>query len=60
MTYAFNCRTREFSAQLIESPQCGNGALFGTPLIVAERLDQLDVLIGAGACEFDKHAITLT
>ena len=47
------------ASQLIEPPQCCYGALFGAARVVTKCLDELDVLIGAGAGELDEQATTL-
>jgi hypothetical protein len=46
----------EGTTDLIESPEGGDGALADAALVIAERLDELDVAPGTGGRDLDVHA----
>jgi hypothetical protein len=51
----------ELSAYLVDTSEGCDGALFGSSGTgIAKRLDELDVVIGAAASEFNEHAITVS
>ena len=56
---AINNRIK-FSAQLIGTPEGGNGALLDAPILVSKGLNELDVATWAGGGNLDIHAPTLS
>ena len=44
---------------MIQATEGGDRTLLGRPMLIAVRLNELDVFAGARPSEFDKHAMTI-